>query len=232
MCHFNLTIWNRLINQRTILLLDVILGFIKTNLWSQWSCLCSHGFWLEHDKKDIVFGYIKKINKNKNKQIPELIYYICLWFYYEQEIFDKNLCSKGLKLSGKCNNIITKTVTDSEVSNVFGTTYFKSNTNEVLTWIIMFVDCDGLSYPGIGIVKNNPFKNINSYMYYFDGLVQIKNEIKPNCGIYCDKGETIKFIIDFKKSQLKICKNEKWCIICNHLEINENIKINVLPDCK
>ena len=67
---------------------------------------------IKQSKKDIVYGYFKQIRNNKltsnngKNNIPELILFICLIYYYQFDILGK--CCKDIIISGDDNNIIKK----------------------------------------------------------------------------------------------------------------------------
>ena len=191
---------------------------------------------VEQSTKDVVFGYIKR-SYNDKKIIPELILYICLSYYYQFEIFDKELCSKELKISGLDKNIITKTEgPHSFECNVFGKQWIDSNTNKILKWIIKHISGD--KDIGIGIVNNkynineeqDPWHNENAFMYYFNGSVHMKRTAMDGCKIQCIEGQTIRFIVDFSKSIIKIETNDDVQneIIYDNLERGENTKYKLI----
>ena len=110
---------------------------------------------IDQSKQDIIFGFIKQINTNKgNIEVPELIIYIILSYYYEYEIFDKEFCSKTISISGMNKNIITKTNGSCAwQTSVFGLKWIKSTTNNIYKWKIKNLTSD--KCVAFGIVNIN-----------------------------------------------------------------------------
>ena len=65
--------------------------------------------YIDQNAKDLVNGYLKRINVDKtfHDDIPSLVYYWCLLYYHIKECFDAENCHRDYELD-KDNTIVKK----------------------------------------------------------------------------------------------------------------------------
>ena len=195
---------------------------------------------IKQSEKDVVYGYIRNAENDYKlitNNIPELIFFICLMYYYELDIFETY--SEKLQISGSRNSIIEKIKYDKYNKwatwkcSAYGTLWIPSNTNQTFIWTVKYIK--GASTTNIGIVNNNHHFDINenfnkkkSYVFVLNGQVYIDQTYRPSfvTDLRCKIGDKLKFIVDFETSTIKIDKNdgEKTKTIINDIKKSPHIK--------
>ena len=184
--------------------------------------------------KNIVYGYIRlQIIKNQYDNIPELIFFICLIYYYQFDIFGKH--SKNLIILGDAKNIITKTKGRPQWDPIYGIEWFESNKNNIIKWTVKLID--GNYNVAVAIVSNKHHLEIDqdirwpySYVYYFHNLRSIDgNTESKHSKIKIVKGDKVTFILDFTSSTLEVIKNdnEDNDIIFTNIRKGNDIKYKI-----
>ena len=108
------------------------------------------------DSKSLVFGFIRE---SYHDLIPDLVGYTCLLFYACLSLFEENLHSKNLELSGFDKNTVTKISNDYSYQDAAYTTeWIPSDTKQVYKWKIRN-NGPGLSL--IGIISDRHHQCIN-----------------------------------------------------------------------
>ena len=79
--------------------------------------------------KDIVFGFIKNIILN----VPDLVCYLIVSFYYEKESFNPNLCGPDITLSND-SKIMDNRDGKGRYSTVYGKYVIPSTINATYIW--------------------------------------------------------------------------------------------------
>ena len=180
--------------------------------------------------QEVVFGYIRMVfyNHNNNQNtIPQLIFFICLLYYHEYDIFGP--ISKECEISGKTNNIITRNELYYLWVSAYGAQWIPSNTNNKYEWKMNYIKGDKNVI--VGIVNNNHHCNTyqglarsNSYTYLFYGSFNTKST-----NMRCNEGDTITMILNLETSSLQFIvsnnkNNEVMSETINDIKKGENIK--------
>ena len=183
--------------------------------------------WLYKKKKSSKYS-------NSTQNIPELIVFVCLAYYYESKIFE--IAHYSLVISGDNNNIIEKTSGGYNWNcSAYGAEWMQSNTNNIYKWTVKNIFGD--RNVQFGIVSNYPHLAINkcynsehSYSYFFHQSLRqngkpIPSSIraKANAKFGCASSETIIFILNFKDSTITINKNNESDVIFKQIKKGDDI---------
>ena len=176
---------------------------------------------IDQKVKDCVNGYIRQCQtllpkENPYYNIPELVVYSIILFYYIGDAFDPNYCSASYRLSND-NSTVLKTKGD--YTNAFltkivskGIHKWRFKINKMTTGMI------------IGVWKAHIDKDVNLYLlyeksgkYYGWDMFNISRNRTPeegaggsiNWGVRCFTGDIVEMKLDLNKLQLSYFTNGK-----------------------
>lgn len=132
--------------------------------------------------KDCVAGYIRETQRimpknNPYYNIPSLIKYVVIYYYYQREIFNKH--GKLIKLTE--NNTVATKEKAKIYNNVFGSTSIDFSKNIIYKWEFKILDLDKYApnHIGIGICCQDDIKP-HHYRCFID-----ENDCKENIRLLC-----------------------------------------------
>ena len=174
---------------------------------------------IDQHKKDIVFGYVKRVQKlfpNENAYyiIPSLVCYLILLHYAPMEYFDPDLCNTKFILSNN-NTIAEQRGKHEQVALLHNVV--KSGIHKWTFKLIQFGGPRFVSLLGVFKAKYTPVLTVqffypcyNDKVYAYDICSGRKlNHMRiMRYGIRCKQGDVVVMILDLNKLELKYKVND------------------------
>ena len=164
--------------------------------------------------KYCVFGYVRSFESlltliDGNKQIPVLISYLCLIYYYHGEFFLK--CGDDIKISENKQMIIKESSICGYNNTSYGSTWIKSNDNLICKWSLFINDINDKKTTSVGniwiaiVSKDDKINNDCSTdndrpNYSFSNNIHV---------FLCGKGSTVNMVKFNKNDHIEIILNTK-----------------------
>eukprot|EP01084_Bolivina_argentea_P231709 390670_1 len=172
---------------------------------------------------NLVFGYIRtQFNKlfAKRENIPPIINWICLQYFWEREYFTSH--HPGLKLN-ETNDIVTCNfpLSTSRVFTIFGNILIGFDNNTLYEWKIKILYLDTSKYKndndiGIGIASHKAAVRGHfldqckpSYCYLSNGFIESSDGSTYLYGEKYKTNDTITMQLNLKRKMLKFYVNNK-----------------------
>eukprot|EP01084_Bolivina_argentea_P104656 187398_1 len=190
--------------------------------------------------KNLVYGYIRKNEKLLNglniiySNMPELVMYICLTYYYIGHYFEKlPTCLKAHTELTNGQTTIWKIDLDKCLNNaVYGNEWINSNAKTKYIWTIKANRSRSYGGIGIGIVSNKHHQNIDfdwddKFSYYCSngGYLAINGIKTSENGAEYTTDDVFSFILDLNEKCIYYHVNgNKKQILFQHVETGEDIK--------
>ena len=186
--------------------------------------------------KHLVYGYIHGMQKILN--IPDIIIFICLCFYYQREYF--SIIDDMVEIQDILENkrkIIKKQ--SGWNSTAFGFVQIDSLSNHIYEWEIKLIKCHDFVIIGVASYtesKNNLFtekqlEKDKEFRYAYSGYTGDKRQNIDSWIHYGNKygqGDILKIILDLKVFTMSFCINNKsQGIAFKHIKHGLNIKYNL-----
>eukprot|EP01084_Bolivina_argentea_P284990 488611_1 len=198
---------------------------------------------VESYAKDIVNGYLRmKAQKFELDVIPELIYFICLGYYYMSEYFYKT--GERIKISPDHCTIQSLATGNPAGSTCYGSTIINSTEKYIYKWrfkIHIFngyigidkADCKNINanFATIRTSRRSasvyPYESQNQPSNYAYSAYRRKwrNGNSENYGVYYGCGDIVEMRLDMYRGELSYAINDKYQgIAYNGIERRDNIK--------
>ena len=195
--------------------------------------------------KFAVFGYVRRIQKESSLNIPVLIHYLCLNFYFHGEYFDK--CGDKMAISNGLMTL-TKISPHSDWDNTcYGKTWIKSNIKQIAQWIfkidtmikpindemdqifIYFLSKDNKTNKDCGVGEDNPyfgFSNGGDQDWERIDGVNLEKEEQPLQKFTFKHKDTISVVLDTKNGKITAKKQDdhEMKIIYDDIDMDQSIK--------
>ncbi len=160
--------------------------------------------------KSVVYGYLRRIYP----LFSDLVFYICLMYYYESEYFDK--CGEGHIISDD-KRTVTRSVFGVWNSTVYCHKWINSNTNNIITWTFKIAKNEDRGI-AVGICSSDDCLNgdfqagtVPSYSICTNGYMFIGGLYTPahQYEKLFEQSNIISIILDLKQAKLCYKLNDK-----------------------
>eukprot|EP01084_Bolivina_argentea_P297083 511742_1 len=111
-----------------------------------------------------VCGYLRRLSDKSDYSFPDLIYYICLYYYFDREYF--TVCHPDMMISN--NNMITTAPTYVGEGSVLGNICINNDENNLYVWELEMYNVPESTHTSIGICAWPPLMNL----LIFDSVMQ------------------------------------------------------------
>ena len=200
---------------------------------------------VDQKTKDIVFGYIHRMESSLNFElIPPLVSHLCLLFYYIQEFFAQ-IRNDYFKLSQnklKVTNISQKGVGFDH--SILLNKWIDSTSKCIVKWTFIVNDiCQGFSHPiGIGLTSidkgpHHDFANANdkpNYAIYLGTQAYKNNHFVDRTSHHFFVDKKAIFVLDLQKKTFGYHNEKKgqFITVFTNIETSPNIKYKMVIQMK
>ena len=188
-----------------------------------------------------VFGFIRETENDLSSllNIPMMIYYLCLAYYFEQDYFEK--CTKNMTISAN-----KMTVTHNGIdpgwayswckqwvdSHVFQITKWKIKINRIPSFKSMRIDIASDDKQNTGFIRPESanyrmYNNMNTTTYSYK-----KWSINKFGGIIFNTGDILSIILNTRMRTISVIKNDDPIqVIWQNIQIDTSIRYRLCVIC-
>ena len=187
--------------------------------------------------KHATFGYIRKMERKLSlSNVPVMINYLCLGFYFHGEYFEK--CGHDLKIINdkmSVRRMNTKYGGEEYMNTAYGKEWVQLNLGCIFTWNFR-IDCFGPEYTSnttrmyLGIISrddrlNNNFRQEEDRPYFYFNIVK-------NVGNWSTShADQFLYLIKRRQYQL-VCDSINWRVVIYDMKDDEEVVSKSLTDCE
>ena len=201
-----------------------------------------------------VWGYIRAIQKNYNLNIPMMLNYLCLGYYFHGEYFEK--CGDNFKISTGLMTLTKSGLNEDWNDTAYGKIWIKSSIKQIATWKfyieqpesweimhhyhhdaqfidtftfqniwIYFVSNDGRTNDNCSYLSDKPYYGFNN-----TGETEWHNgyQQRNNEGIKFGHDSIVTVSLDTSKRMIFITKqNEEVIIVYKDIDIDDMVQYKI-----